>query len=1113
MKKSQLFIDSGGSYLSKWIKIMKLITIFLLVAAIHISAGTNAQQSKLNLKLTKSSLKEALSIIEKQSDYTFLYNDASINMNKEVSVDAQNATIIKVMDELLDDSNVAYKIVNNQVVLMLKEGNQNSLLQEQKRTIKGKVTDVSGEPLPGVNVYAKSDPTKGVISGVDGSYEFLLSEGESEIVFSYIGFEEQVISVANRVEINVTLVEDVTGLDEVMIVGYGTQIKREVTGSIQQVDAEDLKNMPVNQVTQAMQGKVSGVQISQTTGTPGESLKIRVRGQSSVSAGSDPLYVVDGFPIPDGINNLNPNEIESITILKDASSTSLYGSRAANGVVLIQTKSANKDGLNVGISSYYGVQVVPDKGRPDVMNATEFAQFKKEYAIENNIEIDPLYQNPEVHGKGTDWYDVLLRKAQIQDHNLTIQQKNEHGAFSAVVGLLDQEGVMLNSEYKRYSGRLNSYWNLHEKVKLGFNLSGNYSESTNAKTDGSLWGGGILQSALLTTPIAPHKNPDGTIPETATGPGLFPNPNWYNVIKNADSKYEKVNLTTNLYLEFKPIKDLTIKSTINANLIDKDSDQFFNDQMGGLFAPPPRPMRAYSAREKQKTWVTEHTATYLKSLNNHNFNILLGFSAEERNYGRFDLNANDFADDLIKNFGAVPSEKQSIGEKWYESSLVSYFSRLNYNFNSKYFASFAVRRDGSSRFGSDNRYGTFPSGSLGWIVSEEGFFDNLDFINLLKIRASYGVTGNNQIGDYAHLGLVGISNAVFNNNLENGRAVSSIGNSELNWEETKQFDFGFDLGLWANRINFTYDYYQKNTTDLLFNVPIPRTSGFGSILTNLGEIKFWGYEFVLNTKVLTGPVKVDLDLNYSYQDNEILALDTPDGKLIGGRHINRVGERIGQWYGLIQDGVFRNQAEYDKYPHHQGAQVGTIRYRDVDNSGDIDRSDDRTVLGNSIPSSLFGFTLNANYKNWDLVVVGSGAAGYKVLSTVITNGANTDGVFNMNRDIKYRWRSPENPGKGLYGKTLAGTTAPEREWFSDRMIHDAKHLMIKNITLGYTVPLKSSLINELRVYSSVQQAFVFTDYPGGNPEAGASNNALEGGVDNVTYPVPRTWTFGINLNF
>ena len=1099
--------------LKKYFLIMRLTSLLTLFLTLQMSASVWSQT--MSVKLKNSTLQELFVQIKKNSNYRFFYNNDEVDVNQRISIDAEQKTVGKILSAALEGTPYSFKEMDNKLILIEKTDNQTKSLGtgfQQQKSVSGKVTDSSGAPLPGVSVVVKGTTT-GTITDVDGKFSLTKIPENAPLQFSFVGMKTQEVPVGGKNNINVVLEEESIGLGEVIAVGYGSQIKEAVTGSIQQIKTDELKDIPVSQFTQQLQGKLSGVQISQTTGKPGQELSVRVRGQASISGGNTPLYVVDGFPIVGGLSSINPNEIESISILKDASSTSLYGSRAANGVVLITTKKGKTGQTSVNVSSYVGVQSVPQKGRPDMMNAREFAQFRKEIAIENGQTVDPAYQNPEQYGNGTDWYDILLRNATVQDHNITLSSRNDKMGVTAVAGLFNQQGVLFNTDFSRYSLRINTDFKMNDYVKIGLNVAPNFVSDSNLNTDGTLWGGSILQSSILTTPLAPYKNADGTIPLTATGSGLFPNPNWYNVINQFDAHGERFELLSNAFVEITPIKGLTLKSTINYDLGREMSSNYSSSQVGSIFAPPPSVPRASQSHRNFGSWLAEHTATYLKSINKHNFEVLLGFSAQEWKEQGLNSSATGYADDLIQSFSAAPANKKSTSNYKNEWSLVSYISRLNYNYDNKYFISAAIRRDGSSRFGFDNQYGNFPSVSLGWILTKENFMSKIEAINLVKLRASIGTIGNNNIGNYAQRGLVSTSNAVFNDNIVSGRTVSGIGNTMLNWEQTRESDFGLDLGLLKNRISFSYDYYKKNTSQLLFSVPIPQASGFSSILTNLGELEFWGHEFVVGARVLDGTFKLDVDLNYSYNDNKVISLATPTGKLTDGRHITQVGERIGQFYGLVHEGVYKNKAEFDASPKYDVATVGSAKYKDVSGDGKITQAEDRAVLGNSAPTSLFGFTIKMEYKNFDLSIVGTGAAGYYIVDGAESYTGNLDGVFNVTRDVIHRWKSESDPGDGKYGNTLSGSTYTERDWFNSKFLQNSNHLIIKNITLGYNVPINKNFIRNARIYTSVQQAFVFTKYKGANPEVGAGGNPLYAGVDDTSYPVPRTISLGINLNF
>jgi TonB-linked SusC/RagA family outer membrane protein len=987
----------------------------------------------------------------------------------------------------------------------------------QSIKVTGTVSDaVDGSAIPGANVLIKGS-TQGTTTDAAGVYSLDVSDPSSTLVFSFIGYTTQELEVSGRFSIDVVMEADTKTLGEVVVVGYGSQIEREVTGSVQQVKAEELRDLPVPQLAQKLQGRLAGVQITQTTGQPGQGMAIRIRGQASISAGNAPLYVVDGFPIVGDINHLNPNEIENITVLKDASSTSLYGSRAANGVILITTKRGKVGQTTVGVNGYYGVQIVPEKGRPDMMNAQEFAQFQKEVAEENGRAVDPVYQNPSQYGEGTDWYDVLFRAAKVEEYTLSLTSGSEKFKTAAVGGFFNQDGVMLNSNFKRFSLRLNADYDISDRVKVGFNVAPTYSVNNTPVSDGVWWTvPSIIQGAILTTPLAPYKDADGTIPLTATGPGLFGNPNWYNVLQVIRNETKTTRLLSNAFLTYEPAKDLVFKTSINVDLKDGIYNNFIPSTAGSLFNPPPRIPTAVQSSETAISWMSENTASYKKSVEDHNFDAIVGFTSQKFRSDLTYTAASDFPDDKIQTLNAATSTLTSSDvQEW---ALLSYLARVNYNYKGKYLLSLATRRDGSSRFGRDNKWGNFPSISVGWVISDESFIPQSNAMSFLKLRASYGIIGNNNIGNYTHLESVTNTNYSLNGVLASGRNITALGNADLGWEQTKQIDIGVDIGLLDDRIAVSYDYYSKNTSDLLYRVDVPLASGFSSVWTNIGEIKFWGHEFTVSSKNLVGNFLWNTDFNISFNNNKVLALGTENADIFGDFSITEVGKPIGQLYGMVMEGVYRNQTELDAYPKHVSSVVGSARMKDIDGDGVIETGDDRTTIGNPLPKFIFGLTNNFRYKNFDLTVVASGSYGNDIAYMTQEFTTNLDGVFNVEKEVANRWKSPEDPGNGKYGTTKAGATGLNRT-FNTTYVYDGSYLAIKNLTLGYNLPIKNQKIaRAVRVYASIQQALVLTNYKTLNPEVnsnrgGASADPLALGIDHSTYPVPRTYSFGLNLNF
>jgi TonB-linked SusC/RagA family outer membrane protein len=1006
---------------------------------------------------------------------------------------------------------------------------------QSPQTISGTVTEAAtGEGLPGVTVMIKGTGD-GMVTDLEGKYRINVPQDlqNPTIVFSFVGYKTQEVPVANQSVIDVALQEDSKQLEEIVVVGYGSQLKAEVTGAVQSINADDLKDIPVSSVTQKLQGRLAGVQINQTTGKPGQGMSVRIRGQLSVTGGSDPLYVVDGFPITGDIGALNPDEIEDISILKDAASTSLYGSRAANGVVLITTKQAKAGQTNISFNTNVGIQEVPRRGRLDMMDAVEFAQFKKEYYKDAGQEVPAVFQNPsQYEGKTNDWYDALLRRAPIQSYNLTLASNRDKIKTALIAGVFDQKGVVLNSDYRRYSLRMNTDYEVSDKVKIGFNIAPSYIQDNIPRTDGDR-GTGILFNALHTWPIMPIYDENGELTMYNKFPAetgnIFAYANWVRSAQELVNETKTTNLLSNAYLQYKPFEGLVLRSTFNAE-IKNSKFFFFNPSTATSNINTPIPTTAVSIREGFETlsWLNENLATFSKKINDHQFELLGGFTNQRFRLDRTRIQADTYSDDRLPTIqGGININRGGTHSDVQEWSLTSFLSRLTYNYRGKYLVTAAVRSDGSSRFGSENRWGTFPSASVGWVFSEENFLKSIEQISFAKVRASFGVTGNNNIGNYTQYALINNTvNAAFGDNVAPGAVVTSLANNNLGWETTSQFDAGLDLGLFNDRVQFLYDYYQKKTTNLLYSVQVPQESGFSNFNDNIGEIDFWGHEFALTTINTTGKLKWTTNANISFNRNKVVALADGIDRVYGTFHITQVGQPFGQFYGLVADGVYMNEADLNSSPQVPGrSTVGSIKLRDINGDGIITYggdNDDRTIIGNPFPDFTYGITNTLRYGNFDFSILGSGSQGNQLLMRHLYSTANLDGVFNLVDGVKYRFRSEENPGKGFYGTTVGGgnVTGIERDWMNSRFIADASFFTIKNITLGYTLNKNNKFFKSARFYTSIQNAWIFTSYWGGsNPETSAQGNGqgdggnLSQGVDLSNYPVPRTYTIGVNMNF
>lgn len=1010
------------------------------------------------------------------------------------------------------------------------------------KTVTGKISDEKGEGLPGVSVVLKGT-TSGTVTDTEGKFSLSVPDNGGTLVFSSVGYLTQEAQIGSRSVIDMKMAVDAKALTEVVVVGYGSQLKKEITGAVQTVKAEEIKDIPVSQVTQKLQGRLAGVQINQTTGIPGQGMSVRIRGQVSVSAGSDPLYVVDGFPITGNIGSMNPDEIDDITVLKDAASTSLYGSRAANGVVLITTKKPQAGKTSVGLSVYAGTQNVPDRGLIKMLTAQEFAQFKKEYYEDQNQAVPDTFQNPSNYaGKNNDWYRALLRRAPLQSYTLTVSHNNEKSSTSVVAGVFNQQGVVLNNQYKRYSLRVNTNYDISDRVKMGFNIAPQYVFDNTPRSDGDR-GTGILFNALHTWPVMPIYDSNGQLTKYNNFPdpnNIFNYPNWVRAANELTNETKQINVLSNAYISYEPIKGLKLKSTFNVEYLSSRFF-FFNPSTATYQINVPIPTTATSVRLAGTTisWLNENYATYNKSFGEHHFEALGGLTIQKLRGESMVVSANTYPDDRINTIQSAinVSRGSSTANDAQQWTLASYIGRLTYNFKGKYLLTAAIRADGSSRFGADNRWGTFPSASAGWIVSDEEFLKNVRQVSFLKVRGSYGVIGNNNIGNYTQYALINNTiNNPFGNNIGAGAAVTSLANPKLGWERTIQFDAGLDMGFFNDRIQLIYDFYTKRTTNLLYAVQIAQESGFGNFNDNIGEIKFWGNEIALTTRNTIGAFKWTTSANISFNRNKVMSLAEGLDRVYGAVNITQVGKPFGQFYGLVKEGYYKSKEELANSPVVPGrSAIGVIKYKDVNGDGVITNGgdqDDRQIIGNPFPKFTYGVTSNMNYKNFDLSITGSGSQGNELYVQHLYSTANLDGVFNMVAGVKDRFRVKNDAagnattviseGKGMFGATNNGGnfTGLERDWASTQFLANASYFTIRNVTLGYTINKLTSAFKSARIYTSVQQLYVFTKYWGGpNPETSSSGGStgdggnLSQGRDFSSYPVPRTWTIGVNLNF
>lgn len=986
----------------------------------------------------------------------------------------------------------------------------------------GRVVDAKGDPIPGANIAVKGT-TIGTITDMDGNFSINVNPNQI-LTISFIGYETKTIPVSNQKTLNVVLKENVNELDELVVVSYGTQKKRDLTGSVSKIDADKLGDLPVGQFAQKLQGQVAGLQINQSTGQPGQGMAFRIRGAASINGGSEPLFVVDGMPISTGINNISPDEIETFSVLKDAAATSLYGSRAANGVILITTKRGKQGRTEVAFNANYGIQTLKGTKRMDVMNAREFATFQKEYLEDAGREIPEAYNDLSKYGEGTDWYGLLTEDAPTQNYSLNISASKDKLSSSITLGYFNQQGVVRNSGFERFSLRANNDFQVNDRIKIGLNIAPVLQLFNNQNTDGDRQ---IISGAFITDPCISPYDENGNLTTSLVSPSPLPFkwPNWIRALEEKTNDYKVLTLLSNAFLEADIWNGIKYKFQAGIDLGARNQRTFTPSTAGGGMGTPP-PVKAdgnYNS-EFYYNWTIENMLMYDKTFGEHTVGALIGYTAQKYRKEWGNLSGTDFPDDDIQWIDAAATKNGGSGVT--EWALASMIGRINYSFKDRYLLQATFRRDGCSRFGAGNKYANFPSVSAGWIASDETFMKPIvPIMNYLKIRASYGLTGNYNLGsDYRHLANIGKADYVLGGTLAPGKAMSNIGNNLLTWEETKQLDLGIDMGFLNDRIYLIYDFYKKKVDGLLYQIDIPYSAGFGNIYSNIGDYKSWGHEITIQSRNFVGDFKWTTNLNLSFNRNEITRLgtnDTPMGGYGDQQDWNRlqVGEPIGVFMGYIFDGVYMTEAEFQSQPKHASSEVGTVRMKDISGpngtpDGVIDTYD-RTIIGNPNPDMLFGLTNEFFWKNFDLSILLTGQIGGDIMDASRENTLNLDGVFNVLKEVKDRWRSPENPGNGLIPKTKSGTTELYRFNHSG-WVYDATYLTIKNITLGYTVPIpQNRYISKLRFYVTGQQLHTFTKYPGMNPEISNNNNLSWNGlgVDRTNYPVPKSFSLGCNITF
>ncbi len=1041
--------------------------------------------------------------------------------------------------------------------------------------VSGSVADGAGQPMSGVNILEKGT-ANGTVSDEQGKFRLQVTDEKAVLVISYIGFTTEEIPVNGRPEIQTKLLPDLLSLSEVVVVGYGTQKQREVTGAVSSVSSKDISGVVVTGLDQAMQGRMAGVQVTQNSGEPGGRVSVRVRGVGSITGGNEPLYIVDGVPYGN-LNAINPNDIERIDVLKDAASAAIYGSRGTNGVVIVTTKRAKAGQLSVNLDAYAGTQSA--YRTLDLLDGPQFARLANENLANGGQDPNPAWGNPDAM-PSTDWQRELLKRAPIQSYNVTVSGGNEKSRSLLSVGYFDQGGIVSQSYYKRYTARFNTDYNISRKISVGVTLNAAFEEKRGTQTDGGNGSnnqGGLITSAIShpTIPlVAPQDglfgiNPDGSIdPAGNTYYGYdgtsfvsnAANTKYYPAgLSNPVYAYEKLRKNTNrgqqllaaAYAEYEIIRGLKARSDLNLTFGNNHDTRFW---MGAPTALNGRGLYGDQSlfnetwgRSNQWNWI--NTLSYTKAFGQHNFVALAGIDALRSTGNGINIQTQRNPNDQPFTDGAPQGNRVVSGGAPTPFALVSYLGRVTYDYAGKYLLTANIRRDGSSNFNPDGpyQYGIFPSASVGWLLSEENFMRSVSFVSQLKLRASYGTVGNQGIPAFQYLSIYGNEGnrrrypLGVSQDLVVGTYPVNQGEADIRWEKSTQTDIGIDASFLNNKFTLTTDYYIKDISDMLGLFPVPSYLGLpnNAILRNGFSMTNSGIEIALGYNQRIGGVNFSTSANFSTLHNKVTKLTGNETGFVssnisagadgGANTRTEVGQRIGNFYGYVADGIAQN-ADEAAASGIKDLKPGDRLYRNLDTSAVINDKD-RTIIGNGLPKYIFGFSLNADYKGFDISVLLNGQAGVQIANQTRywLNNMKYDnsqgGISNASTDLLNSWT--EEGSTNTHTRN-AFDAAPSNRWFSTFNIENGAFLRVRNVQIGYTLPealSRKAGMARARLYIAAQNLHTFTKYSGYDPELGSrdaadsngansrNGNALQTGVDFGRYPVARMFTGGINIQF
>jgi len=974
----------------------------------------------------------------------------------------------------------------------------------QTATLTGTVTDSAGVPVIGASVIDTADKSTGAITDIDGRFSMEVPS-DAVLEISCIGYQTQQVNVDGRKTLAIILKDNAEFLDEVVVIGYGTVRKKDLTGAVASIDDKSIKDRPVSNIGQALQGKVSGVQIIDA-GKPGDNVTIRVRGLGTIN-NSEPLIVIDGIPTDLGLSAINTADIDRIDVLKDASATAIYGARGANGVIMVTTKRGQSGKGQVAVTANWAMKQV--SYIPPMLNAAEYAEYSNEMLAAGGIAVNPDWADPKSLGKGTDWVDEMLQTGLLQNYTLSWSGGTDRNRYYISGGFQHQKGIVKTVGYKRFTLQANN----DNQVLDWLKFTSNITFSTDIKNSGSY----SMSSALNALPTQPVKDENGSW----SGPSG--NAYWYGDVRNPigpmyteSNKTNGYNFLANVSAEIKFCKWLKFKSTFGF-----DSKMWFNDNFYQAYAYKPTPVEEstrYQSSNKSFTYLWDNYLTFDHTFaKKHYLNIMAGSSAQWNKYDYFNGTKGGFLFDNVHEFDNGTEEKSLKGSSsdW---AILSFMARVNYTYDDRFLVTATFRRDGSSRFGPNHRWGNFPSASVAWRMSNEAWWPSNFAINDLKIRAGYGVTGSDKIGSYLYIPTYSTGEYPFGENISSTLMALAMANTSIHWEEVHQTNVGIDMSLIDSRINLSLDGYVKNTRDMLVKAAIPITSGFEDVYdtyTNAGMVRNIGTELTVHSINFEGKndgFRWETTLNVSWNTNKITALNSAKPKYeneINGSYvtIQKTGYPVNSFFGYVTNGLFQTQKEVDSYATQQsGTAPGDIRFKDIHPDGVIDEKD-RVVIGNPNPDWMFAMNNDFYWKGLSLSIYLQGVQGNDIFNVNNITNEGMASSHNQTKSVIYRWKG--------YGTSTVVPRAVyadpnQNNRISDRFVEDGSYLRLKNVTLGYDLPRKwmeKIHMNQIRVYLSCDNLVTLTKYSGFDPEVSLN------GLDHNLYPIQRTYSLGVNINF